>query len=76
MLTGLYPHAHGLTENNGHFGGAKSLPQDAWHIGLAFAEQGYNIGWFSKWHLSEDGTMRDHGFDGFSLPDYGYPYGK
>ena len=25
MLTGLYPHAHGLTENDGRFGGRESL---------------------------------------------------
>ena len=40
-----------------------------------FADMGYTCGWFGKWHLSQDGSALDFGFEGFSLPGYGYPYG-
>ena len=32
MLTALYPHAHGLTENDGRFGGRDSLSPDEWMV--------------------------------------------
>ena len=74
MLTGLYPHAHGLTENDGRFGGRAKLDTSDLMIQQDFAAAGYRCGWFGKWHLSQDGSATDFGFEGYSLPGYGYPY--
>lgn len=75
MLTGLYPHAHGLTENDGRFGGRDMLGRDDWMIQSALNAAGYRCAWFGKWHLDNAAGATEHGFEGFSLPGYGYPYG-
>lgn len=75
MMTGLYPHSHGLTENDGRFGGRAELDATDRMIQHEFADRGYSCGWFGKWHLSQTGSALDFGFEGFSLPGYGYPYG-
>lgn len=75
MLTGLYPHRHGLTENDGRFGGRAELGRDDHMVQDDFARAGYRCGWFGKWHLTHDASACDFGFGGFSLPGYGYPYG-
>lgn len=31
-------------------------------------------GWFGKWHVDNHRSAADYGFEGFSLPGYGYPY--
>lgn len=74
MLTGLYPHAHGLTENDGRFGGRAEISADDWMIRDAFDTAGYRNAWFGKWHLDNDRGAQQFGFEGFSLPGYGYPY--
>jgi len=74
MLTGLYPHAHGLTENDGRFGGRESLDQSDWMIQQSLKAASYRCGWFGKWHLDNHRSAIDYGFEGFSLPGYGYPY--
>jgi len=74
MLTGLYPHTHGLTENDGRFGGRAEVGRDDRMIQHDFAAAGYRCGWFGKWHLSQQQSALDFGFEGFSLPGYGYPY--
>lgn len=75
MLTGLYPHAHGLTENDGRFGGRSGLEPDEWMIHRDFAKDGYKTAWFGKWHLDNHSDAGRFGFEGWSLPGYGYPYG-
>lgn len=75
MLTGLYPHAHGVTENDGRFGGRDSIGQSEWLLHHSLAQQGYRCAWFGKWHLDNGRSAQDYGFEGFSLPGYGYPYG-
>jgi len=75
MLTGLYPHNHGLTENDGRFGGRGELDPSDQLFSTAFREDGYRCGWFGKWHLSHTQSARDFGFEGWSLGGYGYPYG-
>ncbi|MEQ8369222.1 MAG: sulfatase-like hydrolase/transferase [Alphaproteobacteria bacterium] len=75
MLTGLYPHNHGLTENEGRFGGRPGLDHGDWLVHQPFAAAGYRCGWFGKWHLHPTQSAADFGFEGFSLPGYGYPYG-
>jgi arylsulfatase A-like enzyme len=74
MLTGLYPHAHGLTENDGRFGGREGLEPDEWMIHHPLREVGYRCGWFGKWHVDNRHSALDYGFEGFSLAGYGYPY--
>jgi arylsulfatase A-like enzyme len=74
MLTGLYPHAHGLTENDGRFGGRAGLDAGDWMLHRAFSEAGYQTAWFGKWHLDNQSGAYDFGFEGWSLPGYGYPY--
>ncbi|MDG1431140.1 MAG: sulfatase-like hydrolase/transferase, partial [Paracoccaceae bacterium] len=75
MLTGLYPHNHGLTENDGRFGGRGELNERDVLFTEAFRREGYRCGWFGKWHLSHNQSARVFGFEGWSLPGYGYPYG-
>jgi arylsulfatase A-like enzyme len=74
MLTGLYPHAHGLTENDGRFGGRAGLEPGEWMVHHPFRDAGYRCGWFGKWHVDNRYSAPDYGFEGFSLPGYGYPY--
>ncbi len=74
MLTGKYPHGHGITENDGRFGGRAELDGTDWLVHQPLAEAGYRCGWFGKWHLNHEKTALDYGFEGFSLPGYGYPY--
>jgi arylsulfatase A-like enzyme len=74
MLTGLYPHAHGLTENDGRFGGREGLDSSDWMIHHALQHAGYRCGWFGKWHVNNHKSAIDYGFEGFSMPGYGYPY--
>tara|TARA_B100000676_G_scaffold311626_1_gene382203 strand:- start:7367 stop:7540 length:174 start_codon:yes stop_codon:yes gene_type:complete len=51
MLTGVYPHVHGLAENDGRFGGREGLNPSDWMVHRPLAESGYRCGWFGKWHL-------------------------
>lgn len=74
MLTGLYPHAHGLTENDGRFGGREGLHPTDWTLQHALSAAGYCCGWFGKWHVDNYHSAADYGFDGFSMAGYGYPY--
>jgi arylsulfatase A-like enzyme len=74
MLTGLYPHAHGLTENDGRFGGREGLNPQDWTIRDSLSSAGYQCAWFGKWHVDNNHSAADYGFTGFSLPGYGYPY--
>ena len=73
MLTGLYPHNHGLTENDGRFGGRLGLDKTDWLINQDLSKAGYRCGWFGKWHLSQEDSATDFGFEGFSEPGYRYP---
>jgi len=75
MLTGLYPHAHGLTENDGRFGGREGLDQNDWMLHHSLSDAGYRCGWFGKWHVDNAYSAIDYGFEGYSQPGYGYPYG-
>lgn len=74
MLTGLFPHAHGLTENDGRFGGRAGLEPGEWLVSQPFADAGYRTAWFGKWHLDNAQDAGAYGFEGWSLPGYGYPY--
>jgi arylsulfatase A-like enzyme len=75
MLTGLYPHRHGITENDGRFGGREGLCEQDRLLSHDLLEAGCRCAYFGKWHLSNHASAQDFGFEGFSLPGYGYPYG-
>lgn len=75
MLTGLYPHNHGLTENDGRFGGRSGLePSDTLVTG-PLAQADYRCGWFGKWHLNREKDARAFEFEGHGPCDYAYPFG-
>ena len=74
MLTGRYPHNHGLTENDGRFGGRDGLePSDSLMTGPLRAA-GYRCAWFGKWHLHRKLDASAFGFEGYAPADYAYPY--
>ncbi len=76
MLTGVYPHRHGLTENDGRFGGRAGLDPGDWLVNRSLSDAGYRCAWFGKWHLDQRRPAQAYGFEGYSLPGYGYPYGS
>ena len=63
-----------LTENDGRFGGRESLEPSDWMLQRALLDAGYRCAWFGKWHVDNRRPAQDYGFEGFSLPGYGYPY--
>jgi arylsulfatase A-like enzyme len=69
VLTGLYPHTHGLTTNG--------LPLPAAYPTLAelLKPAGYACGYVGKWHLGREHTPQ-RGFEDFwaSTEDYGRSY--
>lgn len=83
ILTGLYPHQHGITANVGDLGCSVHALQD--HSSLLSRRLGsknYRCGYSGKWHLcTDDGSAfgqrhapslpRDLGFEGQSLPGHG-----
>ncbi|MCF7686972.1 MAG: sulfatase-like hydrolase/transferase [Cephaloticoccus sp.] len=73
LLTGLYPHAHGVRFNTGVF---SRWDETACGRGLTLfpgklAAAGYRLGHQGKWHAGLTRTATEAGFTGFSLPDYG-----
>ena len=65
LLTGMYPHQHGLFLNDAPLNPA--LPS----LGKTFAAAGYRTGWVGKWHVNGHGRYgyippeRRQGFDHF-----------
>ena len=58
ILTGLYPHAHGITDNTDHSVESHQLPTFARDLQRA----GYTTGFVGTWHMGNDETRRP-GFD-------------
>jgi len=75
MVTGVYPHRHGILNNGikGTLSMSKGSPTGTFNSYLS--EEGYRTGYFGKWHAGT-GNAQDCGFEGFSLPEYGNPYGS
>jgi arylsulfatase A-like enzyme len=71
LLTGLYPHAHGLL-NNSHEADAirTDLPAELPTLGELLAESGYTNTYLGKWHVSHNHTPGDFGFRYFGGSDY------
>ena len=74
MLTGLYPHRHGMLMNNGDCGSRLDFEPDTRLFSHALADAGYRCGYFGKWHCGEVRGPLDYAFDGFSMLSYGHPY--
>ncbi|KAB8137654.1 sulfatase-like hydrolase/transferase [Gracilibacillus oryzae] len=73
LLTGVYPHKHGLINNNKHI---DLISEDSSEISVFskyLLDAGYRTAYFGKWHAGA-GTAEDCGFEGYSLPGYGNPY--
>ena len=73
LLSGLYPHNHGVVYNTGYH-----LPFDERRIGQGIQmypallkAQGYRVGHAGKWHAGLAYTPKDAGFEGFGLRGYG-----
>jgi arylsulfatase A-like enzyme len=58
LLTGLYPHAHGITDNTERSPQSHKLPTFPRSLQLA----GYRTGFIGKWHMGNDDSPRP-GFD-------------
>lgn len=71
LLTGLYPHAHGLL-NNSHEADAirTDLPEQLPTLGELLADGGYTNTYLGKWHVSHNHTPGDFGFRYFGGSDY------
>lgn len=68
MMTGLYPHTHGQTDNSFETG----YEQNKTYVDI-LTEQGYETYYFGKWHAGH-GKPSDFGCKGISYPDYSNPY--
>lgn len=75
MLTGLYPHNHGMRTNNDMNDAVRrELPDEVRLISQDLAEAGYNCGYVGKWHCGTEKVPSSFGFEGMDVPDYGSPW--
>jgi len=74
MLTGVYPHRHGMVMNNGDCGSRLDFDPDEKLFAHFLREAGYRVGYFGKWHVGDERGPGDYGFEGWSMLGYGYPY--
>ena len=74
MLTGVYPHKHGMIMNNGDLGSRVEFDPDAKLFSHFLRRAGYRCGYFGKWHCGNQRGPMDYEFEGWSMPGYGYPY--
>lgn len=65
LLTGLYPHTHGATNNNLYL--RESTPV----LVEMLRSREYATGYYGKWHLGNE-VYRQHGFDEFESTEDGY----
>ncbi|WP_252700242.1 sulfatase-like hydrolase/transferase [Natronosalvus vescus] len=64
LLTGLFPHAHGML-NNSHEADAiqPNLPLDLPTFSEQLRKAGYDLTYTGKWHVGRDQTPADFGFE-------------
>ena len=74
MLTGVYPHRHGMVMNNGDCGSRLDFEPDARLFSHYLNDAGYRCGYFGKWHVGEERGPLDYGFEGWSMLGYGHAY--
>ena len=72
LLTGLYPHRHGMTDNcNARKVERRELPLDLPAFSRILQAAGYRTGYVGKWHVGQERTPLDWGFDDY-LPGDGW----
>ena len=74
MLTGLYPHRHGMLVNDGKSGVRSDFSETDRLISAPLRQAGYACGYFGKWHCGLSTLASDFGFEGWSQFRYGNPY--
>lgn len=71
MLTGLYPHGHGVLNNlNGSDAFVHNLPTDNLIVSQLLQKQGYRTGYVGKWHLGREDGPDTRGFDDVRAMDH------
>jgi arylsulfatase A-like enzyme len=74
LLTGQAPFRHKLLANHErNVGYLEDLPEDRFTFSRALRESGYNCGLIGKWHVGNERTAADYGFDGPELPGWHNP---
>ncbi len=83
IMTGCYPHSHGIVSNIHNLGTCVHELQDRPELlSRQFEANGYSVGYSGKWHLGSDQTTafgapnnpslpRDVGFEGQNFPNHG-----
>ena len=69
IYTGVWPHRHGLTRNEGA-GGKAAIPEDFPTVAEHLAARNYQSHFTGKWHAGSR-MPGDCGFEGMNLPGYG-----
>ncbi|GGT02525.1 hypothetical protein GCM10010271_00250 [Streptomyces kurssanovii] len=74
LLTGQAPFRPKLLANHGrNVGHLEDLPEGRSTFSRALRESGYNCGLIGKWHVGNERTAADYGFDGPELPGWHNP---
>jgi arylsulfatase A-like enzyme len=78
LVTGQYPHRHGILNNDGHWGSRTKFKEDAPLWSHALRSAGYRAAFFGKWHAEGPSgtTAQNRGWEGLTMPGYGFPYGS
>ena len=74
LLTGVYPHRHGMIQNDGQAGARLDFTPNTRLYNRSLQDEGYRVAMFGKWHAGEARIASDFGFEGFTCPGYGHPY--
>ena len=74
MLTGVYPHRHGMVMNNGDCGSRLDFEPEQRLFSHYLRQAGYRVGYFGKWHAGDVRGPGDYEFEGWSMLGYGHPY--
>ena len=71
LMSGEYAHTHKTLNNISLHPIKASLPKSSDKLTPALKAGGYQCGYVGKWHVSDDETPKDFGFDDYySLGDY------
>ena len=79
MITGVYPHKHGIIGNGfGNYGETdhcvKELDPNLPFFNKVMKEKGFRTGWFGKWHCGLHTAPQDAGFEGLRQEGFGNIY--